>query len=109
MAPNPSSRTERQPLPPETMELIHRSGSGDRRAVELLIGRYQARVARFVISETGERHHYEDLCQAIFVKMAVSLPKLRGPAVSNRAQCLPRPSARSQGLAQAVRDDRAGA
>lgn len=63
--------------PPETMELIHRACGGERHAIEALIGHYQDRIARFVISETGEAGQYEDLCQVIFVKMVLALPRLR--------------------------------
>jgi len=38
---------------------------------------YQQRVARFVIGQTSDDVHYEDLCQTIFVKMVLGLPKLR--------------------------------
>jgi RNA polymerase sigma-70 factor (ECF subfamily) len=64
-------------LPAETIDLIERAGSGDRRAAELLIGLYQQRVARYVIAQTTDTTHYEDLCQTIFVKMVLALPKLR--------------------------------
>src|SRR5579871_4782783 len=63
--------------PPEFMETIHAGCGGDRRALETLIRNYQTRVAKFVMSETGDRAHCEDLCQAIFVKMVLALPKLR--------------------------------
>jgi RNA polymerase sigma-70 factor, ECF subfamily len=65
------------PLPGETVVLIERASSGDRRATELLIALYQQRVARFVIAQTADRAHYEDLCQTIFVKMVLALPRLR--------------------------------
>jgi RNA polymerase sigma-70 factor (ECF subfamily) len=65
------------PLPGETAALIERAGSGDRRATELLIGLYQQRVARFVVAQTADAAHYEDLCQTIFVKMVLALPRLR--------------------------------
>jgi RNA polymerase sigma-70 factor (ECF subfamily) len=65
------------PPPAETVALIERAGSGDRRATELLIGLYQQRVARFVIAQTADAAHYEDLCQTIFVKMVLALPRLR--------------------------------
>jgi RNA polymerase sigma-70 factor (ECF subfamily) len=68
-----------EPLPAETLALIARAGSGDRRAMEQLIIRYQQRIARFVIAQTRDDAHYEDLCQAIFVKMVLSLPRLRAP------------------------------
>lgn len=63
-----------EPLPEEC---ILRGRGGDRKALEELILLYRARVARFVIARTGERDHYEDLCQAVFVKMVLALPKLR--------------------------------
>jgi RNA polymerase sigma-70 factor (ECF subfamily) len=58
-------------------ELILRGRSGDRPALTELIRRYQTRMARFVIGQTEDANHYEDLCQAIFVKMVVALPRLR--------------------------------
>lgn len=66
-------------LPAETVVLVERAGSGDRRATELLIGLYQQRVARFVIAQTSDVAHYEDLCQTVFVKMVLALPRLRVP------------------------------
>jgi RNA polymerase sigma-70 factor (ECF subfamily) len=66
-------------LPAETLALIAQAGSGDRRAMERLIVQYQQRVARFVIAQTNDDAHYEDLCQTIFVKMVLSLPRLRAP------------------------------
>jgi len=65
-------------LPPFDIEvLVARAADGERRAVEQLIMLYQQRVARFVIAQTGDAAHYEDLCQTIFVKMVLALPKLR--------------------------------
>ena len=66
-----------QPLPPETVALVARAGSGERRATEQLIGLYQKRVARFIIGQSGDEAHYEDLCQTVFVKMVLGLPRLR--------------------------------
>lgn len=63
------------PMPLEA--LVLRGRSGDRQALAGLIRRYQHRMARFVIRETGDRSHYEDLCQGIFVKMVLALPRLR--------------------------------
>lgn len=60
-------------------ELILRGRGGDREAVKRLIERYQSRVAKFVLSQTGDTNAYEDLCQAIFVKMVIGLPRLRKP------------------------------
>lgn len=58
-------------------ELVLRGRSGDRPALTELIGRYQLRIARFVIGQTGDESQYEDLCQTIFVKMVLALPGLR--------------------------------
>ena len=66
-----------QPLPAETVALIARARSGERRAIEQLIGLYQQRVARFIVGQTGDEAHYEDLCQTVFVKMVLGLPRLR--------------------------------
>jgi len=68
---------DKGPLPDETLALIARAGSGDRRAMERLIVQYQQRVSRFVIAQTKDEAHYEDLCQTIFVKMVLALPRLR--------------------------------
>jgi RNA polymerase sigma-70 factor (ECF subfamily) len=70
---------DHEPLPGETVALIARAGSGERRAIEQLIGLYQQRMARFVIGQTGDQTHYEDLCQTVFVKMVLALPRLRSP------------------------------
>jgi RNA polymerase sigma-70 factor (ECF subfamily) len=68
-----------QPLPAETVALIARAGRGERRAIEQLIGLYQRRVGRFVVRQTADDAHYEDLCQTVFVKMVLGLPRLRTP------------------------------
>jgi RNA polymerase sigma-70 factor (ECF subfamily) len=63
--------------PPLSEDLILRGAGGDRRALAELIARYRARVAGFVIAQTGDANNYEDLCQSIFVKMVLALPRLR--------------------------------
>jgi RNA polymerase sigma-70 factor (ECF subfamily) len=70
---------EHDPLPAVTAALVARAGSGDRRATEQLIGLYQQRLGRFVIGQTKDEAHYEDLCQIVFVKMVLGLPRLRDP------------------------------
>jgi RNA polymerase sigma-70 factor (ECF subfamily) len=70
---------EREPLPAETLALVVQAGSGDRLAAEKLIVLYQQRIARFAIAQTSDASHCEDLCQTIFVKMVLALPKLRAP------------------------------
>ena len=64
-------------LAPEVTALIIRGRNAERQAIEALIGLYQGRIARFVIGQTGDDTQYEDLCQAIFVKMVLGLPRLR--------------------------------
>lgn len=59
------------------MELIHAGCGGDRRALESLIREYQGRVAKFVMQQTQDANQCEDLCQTIFVKMVLALPRLR--------------------------------
>jgi len=66
--------------PPALEELILRGRGGDREALKLLIEHYQARIANFVLAETRDANSYEDLCQAIFVKMVIALPRLRDVA-----------------------------
>lgn len=68
-----------EPLPSRTIALIVRGRDGDRKAIENLIGHYQDRIARFVIAQTGNDCQYEDLCQTVFVKMVLALPRLRAP------------------------------
>jgi RNA polymerase sigma-70 factor (ECF subfamily) len=64
-------------LPDDIDALVTWAADGDRRAAEKLIVLYQRRVARFVIAQTSDETHCEDLCQTIFVKMVLGLPKLR--------------------------------
>lgn len=68
---------QRGHTPPLPDERVIRGRGGDRDALEELIHLYRGRIARFVIGQTGERDNYEDICQAIFVKMVLGLPKLR--------------------------------
>ena len=68
-----------EPPPVDMDALVAQAMDGDRRAAEELIMLYQQRMARFVIGQTNDEAHYEDLCQTIFVKMVLALPKLRAP------------------------------
>ena len=76
----PASTTRQRDFPALPLAAIVLARNGDERALEELIRSYQGRIARFVIAETGEHHDYEDLCQTIFVKMALALPRLKQPA-----------------------------
>jgi RNA polymerase sigma factor (sigma-70 family) len=70
-------KTDRPPASPEIVALIVQGRGGDRSAMEGLIRYYQGRIAKFVLSQTGDDGHYEDLCQTIFVQMVIALPRLR--------------------------------
>lgn len=75
MEPSPCANS-RSP-PPALEDLILRGRSGDQEALKGLIERYQQRMARFVLLETRDANACEDLCQAIFIKMVIGLPRLR--------------------------------
>jgi RNA polymerase sigma-70 factor (ECF subfamily) len=75
---NASVQPPPEPRAPE--ELVLRGRSGDREALTRLIEANQGRIAKFVLGETRDANAYEDLCQAIFVKMVIGLPRLRETA-----------------------------
>jgi RNA polymerase sigma factor (sigma-70 family) len=56
---------------------VERARTGDEAALTALIERYQARIARFVRSLVGADDDAEDLCQTVFVKMVLSIGKLK--------------------------------
>jgi RNA polymerase sigma-70 factor (ECF subfamily) len=68
-------------LPQPTADIMERlaaARAGDEEALERLIREYQDRVAGYVVSLVGRQSaDFDDLCQLVFVKMALSLPKLR--------------------------------
>jgi RNA polymerase sigma-70 factor (ECF subfamily) len=59
-----------------TVGLVAKSKSGDAEAMEFLIEHYQPRVAGFVFARVGDGQAVEDLCQTIFYKMLLGLPRL---------------------------------
>jgi RNA polymerase sigma-70 factor, ECF subfamily len=61
---------------PSIARLVASSKDGDSAAMELLIGRYQSRVAGFVFACVGDGQAVDDLCQTIFYKMLVGLRRL---------------------------------
>jgi RNA polymerase sigma-70 factor, ECF subfamily len=79
MAIRPARTEEEFSARQTSTEMLMLARAGDERALEDLIRHYQGRIARFVIAQTGERHDYEDLCQTIFVKMALALSGLKQP------------------------------
>jgi RNA polymerase sigma-70 factor, ECF subfamily len=56
--------------------LVAKSRNGDVAAMELLIEHYQPRIAGFVFARVGDGQAVEDLCQTIFYKMLLGLPRL---------------------------------
>jgi len=66
-----------KPLPDDTAALVAKAAGGCRHAAQALIVLHRQRVARFVIAQTRDAGIYEDLCQTIFVKMVLGLPRLR--------------------------------
>ena len=74
----------------ELDELLQRGRTGDRSALSLLIGRHQDAIAGFVAAQLRAEGgsgggsegaaQCEDLCQAVFVKMVLGLPRLRESA-----------------------------
>jgi RNA polymerase sigma-70 factor (ECF subfamily) len=56
--------------------LVAKGKNGDTSAMETLIERYQARVAGFVFACVSDGQAVEDLCQTIFYKMLLGLPRL---------------------------------
>jgi RNA polymerase sigma-70 factor (ECF subfamily) len=60
---------------PLSADILARARAGDERAQDALIAEYERGVARFVVMHTGSGPHCEDLCQNIFVKMLLALPR----------------------------------
>jgi RNA polymerase sigma-70 factor, ECF subfamily len=58
-------------------DLVAEGKNGDTSAMEALIQAYQARVAGFVFASVSDGQAVEDLCQTIFYKMLLALPRLR--------------------------------
>ena len=59
--------------------LIRRAQDGSEAALEIIIARFQDRIAGFVYSLIGRDDAIEDLCHDIFIKMISGLPGLKNP------------------------------
>jgi len=70
------SRASEGPEERLTIGLVANSKKGDAAAMEALIARYQPRVAGFVLACVGDGQAVDDLCQTIFYKMLLGLPRL---------------------------------
>ncbi len=76
------SKAEPSRPPADIIERIRAARVGDEQALEDLIRQYQDRIAGYVVSLIGRNSaDFDDLCQIVFVKMSLSLPKLRSPDV----------------------------
>lgn len=62
-----------------SLEVILRACQGDLTAQGEVITAYQPRMAGFVYAMLGQGQAVDDLCQAIFVRMVLSLGNLRKP------------------------------
>lgn len=57
--------------------ILRRAQRGDENALEQVIRLYQERVARRVVAVIGSDAEWQDLCQRIFVKLVLGLPRLK--------------------------------
>jgi RNA polymerase sigma-70 factor (ECF subfamily) len=57
--------------------LVALARSGDEQAQDALMHAYEGGVARYVVQQVGSGNHCEDLCQTIFVRMLLALPRLK--------------------------------
>ncbi len=59
-------------------ELVHRVQQGDKSAFDLLVRKYQQRVAKLVSRFISDRSEVEDVTQEAFIKAYRALPNFRG-------------------------------
>ncbi|MBY0445516.1 MAG: helix-turn-helix domain-containing protein, partial [Burkholderiales bacterium] len=59
-------------------ELVVRAQAGDKRAFELLVVKYQRRVARLLSRLIRDQNEIEDVSQESFIKAYRALPSFRG-------------------------------
>ncbi|XZG71676.1 RNA polymerase sigma factor RpoE [Chitinibacteraceae bacterium HSL-7] len=59
-------------------ELVARAQAGDKRAFELLVAKYQRRIARLLTRLIRDPHEIEDVTQEAFIKAYRALPSFRG-------------------------------
>ena len=72
------SKAEPPGPPADIIERIGAARAGDEQALEYIIRHYQGRIAGCVVSLVGKNSaDFDDLCQIVFLKMALSLPNLR--------------------------------
>ncbi|MDE1170454.1 MAG: RNA polymerase sigma factor [Verrucomicrobium sp.] len=72
--------TTLEPADPALEAWVQRAQAGEEAAQQFLVESYQRRLGGFVYGLISQSAPVDDLCQAIFVKMVLSLPKLRETA-----------------------------
>ncbi|SRR5713226_3122318 len=66
--------------------LVEQAASGNERAFELLVHRYEALVLHFVNHHLAYSEDAQDIVQFVFLQLYLFLPRLRGHLVSTRSQ-----------------------
>jgi len=79
--PRPAAPPAAAGPPAALIERIAAARRGDEPALEDVIRHYQNRIAAYVAALTGNGADLDDLCQAVFLKMALGLPRLRSTEV----------------------------
>jgi RNA polymerase sigma-70 factor (ECF subfamily) len=59
-------------------ELVNQAQQGKMQAFELLVNRYQQRVANVISKFVKDRHEIQDVAQEVFIKVFRALPNFRG-------------------------------
>ena len=59
-------------------ELVSQAQQGKMQAFELLVNRYQQRVANVISKFVKDRHEIQDVAQEVFIKVFRALPNFRG-------------------------------
>lgn len=60
------------------LELVKQAQAGDIKAFELLVQRYQQKVAGVISKLIKDSHEIQDVAQEVFIKVYKALPKFRG-------------------------------
>ncbi len=72
--------TEEDKMSEKTLdaELVNQAKQGKMKAFELLVNRYQQRVANVISKFVKDRHEIQDVAQEVFIKVFRALPNFRG-------------------------------
>lgn len=77
---NSMKLTEEEKMSEKTLdaELVSQAKEGKMEAFELLVNRYQQRVANVISKFVKDRHEIQDVAQEVFIKVFRALPNFRG-------------------------------